>query len=157
MSLIFINRAALYPFAVECIEGGSDATIKEMIREQLLFDADDNGEIVTYQEFKKIQRAIEVNDEIWVKGYVEYTYRDFISDLTKMIMKAVLNDFKYLLKVAKNKNKFGHLYLTDEEISTEPSNEYFSLGSGRLILQGFDWSYDENNEYDYSFNIYISL
>lgn len=158
MSLIFIDRTKIYDVAVDAVKTKDDSKLKDAIKMQLVTEVDEEeGYIVLFNEFKKIEKAIEAVNETWIHFDRKMSYNDFIEDITKMVTKSILKDFEYLLKVATNTNKYGHLYLTDEQIENEPDNSYSSKGSGRVILQGFDWSYCEDKEYNYSFNIYITL
>lgn len=85
------------------------------------------------------------------------TLDEFVMDLAKMASKMILKDMAEC-KEHGVENADGYLYVPLDIYDTLPNgNEYGYPGSGRLILQGFDWSYDDMNNYDYSFVVYMTI
>ena len=157
--LININRKKIYKSAMK---NNEEKLMKKIIK-QINKEEELEEYFEKYQEYSikhnyRTQggtfRSSDKEDNYFEIGFL--TKEQFVRELAKMVKKMILIDINQC-KEHGILNEDKMLYVPLDKIDEMPSNDYGYLGSGRLLIQGFDWSYDDSNNYDYSFVVYMSI
>lgn len=152
---ISISREKIYKSAMK----GKEEKLLKKIKKEIKSEEDFLSSYEKILKYSKDNNYRTRNGSFDVKQSMGfYTQDEFLTEIANIVMEMILKDFE-LTKMYGIENKDGYLYVPLDVYNSVYNglNEYGYPGSGRFIVQGFDWSYDKYNNYDYSFVLYMSV